>query len=171
MAESLRGALVTLRPTGPGDLPDLVRIRATPEVASRWGTASDMAARVADEISDPGTETLVIEYEGRVVGVIQWWEQTEPMYRHAGIDIYLDPAVHGRGLGTDAVRTLARYLIHERGHHRLAIDPAADNHAAIRCYRKVGFKPVGILRRYERGPDGTWHDGLLMDLLAEELVD
>ncbi|MFO7251542.1 MAG: GNAT family N-acetyltransferase, partial [Actinomycetes bacterium] len=108
MAESLRGALVTLRPTGPGDLPDLVRIRATPEVASRWGTASDMAARVADEISDPGTETLVIEYEGRVVGVIQWWEQTEPMYRHAGIDIYLDPAVHGRGLGTDAVRTLAR---------------------------------------------------------------
>jgi hypothetical protein len=24
------------------------------------------------------------------------------------------------------------------------------------------------MRRYERGPDGTWHDGLLMDLLFEE---
>ena len=148
-----------------------MRIRATPEVASRWGTASDMAAQVADEISDPGTETLVIEYEGRVVGAIQWWEQTEPTYRHAGIDIYLDPAVHGRGLGTDAVRTLARYLIHDRGHHRLAIDPAADNHAGDPLLPKVGFRPVGIMRRYERGPDGTWHDGLLMDLLAEELVD
>ena len=41
--------------------------------------------------------------------------------------------------------------------------------AAIRCYEKVGFRPVGVLRRDERGPDGTWHDGLLMDLLAEEL--
>jgi aminoglycoside 6'-N-acetyltransferase len=27
------------------------------------------------------------------------------------------------------------------------------------------------MRAYERGPDETWHDGLLMDLLAEELVD
>jgi aminoglycoside 6'-N-acetyltransferase len=28
-----------------------------------------------------------------------------------------------------------------------------------------------VMRRYERGSDGTWHDGLLMDLLAEEFVD
>jgi aminoglycoside 6'-N-acetyltransferase len=34
----------------------------------------------------------------------------------------------------------------------------------------VGFRPVGITRRSERGPDGRWHDGLLMDLLAEELA-
>jgi aminoglycoside 6'-N-acetyltransferase len=26
------------------------------------------------------------------------------------------------------------------------------------------------MRKYERGSDGTWHDGLLMDLLAEELI-
>lgn len=74
------------------------------------------------------------------------------------------------GEGADAVRTLARHLLVERGHHRLVIDPAADNGAAIRCYSKVGFQPVGIMRRYERGPDGEWHDGLLMDLIAEELI-
>lgn len=51
------------------------------------------------------------------------------------------------------------------------IGPAADNAAAIRCYGKVGFRPVGIMRSYERGPDGTWHDGLLMDLLAEEITE
>ena len=50
------------------------------------------------------------------------------------------------------------------------IDPAADNVAAIRSYEKVGFRPVGVMRRYERGPDGQWHDGLLMDLLAEDLA-
>ena len=65
---------------------------------------------------------------------------------------------------------LARYLIEERGHHRLTIDPAADNAPAIRAYEKVGFRPVGVMRSYERGPDGTLHDGLLMDLLADELV-
>ena len=50
------------------------------------------------------------------------------------------------------------------------IDPAADNKAAIRLYQALGFQPVGTMRRYERGPDGSWHDGLLMDLLAGELV-
>ena len=49
------------------------------------------------------------------------------------------------------------------------IDPAADNEPAIRCYSAGGFRPVEILRRYELDVDGTgWHDGLLMDLLAEE---
>jgi diguanylate cyclase (GGDEF)-like protein/PAS domain S-box-containing protein len=30
-------------------------------------------------------------------------EETEPRYRHAGIDVFLDPATHGRGLGTEVV--------------------------------------------------------------------
>jgi aminoglycoside 6'-N-acetyltransferase len=129
-----------------------------------------MAAAVAEDLADEEAETLVVEHEGRVVGAIQWSAEDEPDYRHAGIDIYLDPAVHGRGLGTDAVRTLARHLIADRGFHRLVIDPAASNAAAIACYSKVGFRPVGIMRQYERGSDGTWHDGLLMDLLAAELI-
>jgi aminoglycoside 6'-N-acetyltransferase len=28
---------------------------------------------------------------------------------------------------------------------------------------------VGVMREYQREPDGTWSDGLLMDLLAREL--
>jgi hypothetical protein len=56
----------------------------------------------------------------------------------------------------------------EISHHRLTIDPAADNAGAIRAYEKVGFRRVGIMRKYERGPDGIWRDGLLMDLLEEE---
>ncbi|HEX4980685.1 MAG TPA: GNAT family protein, partial [Ilumatobacteraceae bacterium] len=113
---------------------------------------------------------LVIDEADRIVGAIQWQASEDPVYRHAGIDLYVDPAHHGRGLGTDAVRTLARHLIHDHRHHRLVVDPAADNLAAIRCYTKVGFRPVGVMRQYERGPDGTWHDGLLMDLLADELI-
>lgn len=169
MRTVLRGALVTLRPSTVGDIPALATIRTTPEVYARWRGGGDLAAAVAEDLEDPETRTFTIEHGGRVVGAIQWGAEDEPDYRHATIDIYLDPAVHGRGIGTDAVRALARHLIGDHGFLRLVIDPAADNAAAIRCYRKVGFRPVGIMRQYERGPDGSWHDGLLMDLLAEEL--
>ena len=91
-------------------------------------------------------------------------------YRSAGIDLFLTTDAQGRGLGPDAIRAVARYLFEERGHHRLTIDPAAANERAIHAYGKVGFRPVGIMRAYERGPDGSWHDNLLMDLLAGELT-
>jgi aminoglycoside 6'-N-acetyltransferase len=100
---------------------------------------------------------------------VQYSEEATPMYRHAGIDLFLDPETHDRGIGREVVRRVAEHLVNERGHHRLVIDPAADNEAAIRCYAAVGFRRVGVMREYERGPDGTWHDGLLMDLLAGEL--
>ena len=105
-----------------------------------------------------------------MVGSIQYVEEPSPDYRHASIDVFLDPDWHGKGLGTDAVRTLARHLVRDRGHHRLAIDPAVDNIKAIRCYKRVGFREVGVMRSYERGQDGHWHDCLLMDLLKPELT-
>ncbi|MGR8007126.1 GNAT family N-acetyltransferase [Streptomyces hypolithicus] len=170
MQKTLHGAHVTLRPVVSDDIPELAAIRATPEVRATWRGGDDLVAAVMEDLADPDVTTLVIVYEGRTSGAIQWSVEQEPDYRHAGIDIYLAPTVHGRGLGTDAVRTLARHLITDLGHHRLVIDPAADNAAAIRCYTKVGFRPVGIMRAYERGGDGSWHDGLLMDLLAADLT-
>ena len=170
MSGVLRGALVRLRLAEERDIPELVRIRQKPEVFVHWRGGDDMEAAVREDFAEPGSTGYVIEFDGRVVGWIQWQAEEEPDYRHASIDIYVDPAVHGRGVGTDAVRVMCRYLIEEQGHHRLTIDPAASNTAAIRCYSKVGFKPVGVTRLSERGPDGTWHDGLLMDLLAEEFV-
>ncbi|MEU6620985.1 GNAT family protein [Streptomyces litmocidini] len=166
----LRGTAVVLRPSGPGDVPALAAVRSTPEVRARWRGGDDMTAEVVSDLEDSSTHCLTVLHDGRIVGMIQWYAEEEPDYRHAGIDLFLDPSVHGRGLGTDAVRTLARHLVDDLGHHRLVIDPAADNAAAIRCYEKAGFRRVGVMRQYERGEDGTWHDGLLMDLLASELV-
>jgi aminoglycoside 6'-N-acetyltransferase len=162
----LRGERVLLRRGRPEDADRLFQIRNEPEVARRWGS-DDIEEEVREEFI--GTdEGFVIEVDGQVVGAIQYQEENDPMYRHAGMDIFLTTSRHGEGLGTEAVRVLARYLFEERGHHRLTIDPAADNVAAIRAYEKVGFRRVGIMRKYERGPDGTWHDGLLMDMLEED---
>jgi aminoglycoside 6'-N-acetyltransferase len=165
---TLRGERVELRVATPADVDALVRIRECPEVFERWGGA-DLRVETLDAIDDEDLEFLAIVHERRVVGAIQWAPSDDPQYPHASVDLYLDPAVHQRGLGTDAVRTLCAYLLGPAGFHRLVIDPAADNAAAIRCYEKVGFRRVGVLRAYERGPDGTLHDGLLLDLLAGEL--
>jgi aminoglycoside 6'-N-acetyltransferase len=168
---TLHGASVTLRPADRADIPELVRIRQTPEVHRHWRGGDDMVAEVEKDFDEPDSIAHVIELENRVVGWIQYEAEDEPDYRHASLDIYVDPSVHGRGVGTDALRTLARHLIADHGHHRLVIDPAVDNPAAIRSYSKVGFRPVGIMRQAERGNDGTWHDSLLMDLLADELIE
>lgn len=165
----LTGSRVRLEPATRDHIPALAAIRRTPEVRARWRGGDDMVAAVTADFDEPDSTPYVITVSGRVVGWIQWSSEREQDYRHATIDVYLDPAVHGRGLGTDAVRTLAHHIITDHGHHRIEIDPAADNAAAIRCYSKVGFRPIGIRRRAERDEDGSWHDILLMDLLADEL--
>jgi aminoglycoside 6'-N-acetyltransferase len=156
-----------LRRATSDDVEALRAIRDEPEVSRWWGILEpgELEGFVAEDTA------LAIEVDGEVIGAIQYSEEDDPMYRHAGIDVYVTAARHRQGYGSEAVRVLARYLIEERGHHRLTIDPAAANAAAIAAYQKVGFRPVGVMRSYERGPDGTWHDGLLMDLLAEELTE
>ena len=160
-----RRPLVELRPLSASDAPELQRIHATPEVVRWW----DVPAEGFPLTDDPDSTRFTITVDGAVAGLIQFGEETEPRYRHATIDLFLDPALHGRGIGTEALRQLVRRLIDERGHHRITIDPAAANAAAIRAYEKAGFRPVGILRRYERDAHGgDWHDGLLMELVAGE---
>jgi RimJ/RimL family protein N-acetyltransferase len=155
---------VRLRALTEADAPELLRIHRTPEVR-RWWDDPDPGF----PFEDPDVTRLVIEVDGAVAGLVQYWEEPDPKYRHASIDLFLDPALHGRGLGTEALRRAVRILVEDRGHHRVVIDPAAANAAAIRAYEKAGFRRVGILRDYERDADGDgWHDGLLMELLARD---
>ncbi|HEY1450595.1 MAG TPA: GNAT family protein [Solirubrobacteraceae bacterium] len=154
-----------LRPLSRGDEAELLRIHATPEVARWWGEP-EPGFPWSD---DPDSTRLAIELGGALVGMVQFCEELTPRYRHAAIDLFLDPAVHGRGLGSETVARVAQMLFDERGHHRVTIDPAVANAAAIRAYEKAGFEPVGVMRRYEQEPDGpSWRDALLMELLADD---
>jgi aminoglycoside 6'-N-acetyltransferase len=167
---TLVGDLVRIRPGGRADVAPLRAILAEPAVACWWGEPDPVDEIAADLLGDGSSVLLVIEVDGQLAGGIQYHEENTPMYRHAGIDIFVTSRQHGKGIGTEAVGLLAQFLCEQRGHHRLTIDPAAANDRAIRCYEKVGFRRVGVMRRYERGPDGQFHDGLLMDLLSEELT-
>jgi aminoglycoside 6'-N-acetyltransferase len=166
----LRGERVVLRPLTEADVERIVELGADPEVARWWPglTPEEVLPKARGEDEDITVFAIVVD--GEVAGMIQHHEESDPEYRHAGMDLFLGTAFQDRGLGTDTVRTLARHLVRDLGHHRLTIDPAADNERAIRCYEKVGFRRVGVMRKYWRDADGVWRDGVLLDLLASELA-
>ncbi len=155
---------MVLRPLIDADAAELRRIHETPEVSHWWDLPDEDFPW-----DEPEATRFTIEVDGAVAGLIQYGEETEPKYRHAWIDVFLDPALQGRGIGSEAVAKVVRMLIDERGHHRVVIDPAASNLAAVRAYEKAGFERVGIMRRAERDADGQgWRDSLMMELIAGE---
>lgn len=170
-AEPLSGERVHLRPAIVADIPALTEVFSDPTV-NRWWPVTDPEAEARGHVEPEDDRVVwVVEVHGVVVGLIQAHEELEPDYRHAGIDLALLSPAQGRGLGPDAIRVVVRWLFEVRGHHRITIDPSAANANAIRAYAKVGFRPVGVMREYERGPNGSWHDGLLMDLLRSDMSD
>ena len=163
-SNEIRSARLWLRPATHGDADVLRGIRATPEVHRWWGEDPDPNWMTTTSEGAP----YAIVLAERVVGFIQIYENNDPEYRFAGIDLFLHPSVHGQGYGREAVTRMTHHLVHDRGHHRITIDPAADNTRAIACYRACGFREVGVMRLYERNRDGSgWHDGLLMEYVVE----
>lgn len=162
---------MVLRPLADADAEPLAALIAHPEVARWWGVrARDVDFQRASLLEEAAQgASFAIEVDDELVGWLGVDEESDPDYRHASFDIFVDPARHGTGIGPEALRLAARWAFDVRGHHRLTIDPSAGNERAIAVYTSVGFKSVGVMRAYERGPDGTWHDGLLMDMLAGEL--
>ena len=162
-AVTLTGERLVLRRAVASDRRGLGEILSEPEVVRWWGPFDPLTA--FDELGS----SFVIVVDEVVVGWLLFEEEDWWQYRHVAFDIALSTALHGRGYGQEALRVAIRWFV-SRGHHRFTLDPAADNARAIRSYSAIGFKPVGVLRAYEQR-DGAWRDGLLMDLLAEELVD
>jgi aminoglycoside 6'-N-acetyltransferase len=162
----LSGGVVRLTPLAPADGPELTRIHRTPEVSCWWDLPE-----AAFPLDEPESTRLTIRVDGRIGGLIQYAEELDPKYRSASIDIFVAPEVHGHGIGTEAIALVVAHLLGEGGHHRISIDPAADNHAAVRCYTKAGFTPVGVMRLAERDSDGAgWHDVLLMELVVDPVT-
>ncbi|MDZ4170119.1 MAG: GNAT family protein [Coriobacteriia bacterium] len=165
---TLTGRLVTLRPADETELSQLAEALAADANASPWlGTDPSV---ILTWFRGDGVSAFVVDSQGTALGVITFEEELDPDYHAANIDIGLLSGATGRGVGPDALATLVEYLFTVRGHHRVTIDPAVANTRAIRAYERVGFKPVGVMREYERGSDDQWHDNLLMDLLKRELM-
>jgi aminoglycoside 6'-N-acetyltransferase len=157
----VRGERIELTPLAAEDAEALLEIHRAPEVAAWWGSPDE-----GFPFDEPEATRFTIRVDGEVAGLVQFGEEPEAEYRHASIDLFVAPHRHGEGIGTEAIGLVVRHLVEELGHHRITIDPAADNAAAVRCYEKAGFRAVGVMRSAWRDPDGSWRDCLFMELVA-----
>ena len=159
----MRGERVSLEPVRPEHAERLRALRRTPEVARWWEPPADDWPMAME----PHDHAFAIIVDGEVAGYIQFWEEPDPSARHADVDIFLGPEHQDRGLGTEAMRTVVRHLIDDRGHHRITLGTSVDNARAIRTYEKVGFHRVGVMRKSARSHlTGEWEDELLMELVV-----
>jgi RimJ/RimL family protein N-acetyltransferase len=167
----LQGERVRLRALERADLPTMVRWFNDPEVRRRLARVEPMSLaeeeRWFDALLRATTEVVfgIVDDDGVFVGTcglhrIDWRN------RSASLGIVIGDVAHrGRGLGTDAVRTLLRHAFESLGLHRVELEVLADNAPAIRCYEALGFVTEGV-RRDARFLDGAFVDLVFMGLLA-----
>jgi aminoglycoside 6'-N-acetyltransferase len=158
-----RSEKLVLEPTRPEHAERLRALRGTPEVARWWDGPEEGWPLTAE----PDLHKLTILFDGEVAGFVQYWEEPDPSGRHADVDIFLGPGHQDRGLGTEAMRTVVRHLIDERGHHRITLGTSVDNARAIRAYEKIGFRTVGVMRKAALSHlTGEWEDEYLMEYVV-----
>lgn len=161
---------LTLRPVLATDVASLAAILRQPSVARWWFDYDAKQVRKAFVGSD-GDFPFTVEHRGETIGLIRYAETKDPDYRSAKLDIFLGEQAQGKGFGREVLTGMLGYLFDDIGHHRVTIAPRLDNARAVAVYEKVGFRPVGIMRQFERSPDDQWHDGLLMEMLADHFAE
>jgi len=166
---NLRGPRVVLRPAGEDDIPALEDIRREPAVERWWGVLEDgeLAEDLAAENDD--VVILAIEVAGDMVGAIQWYQERTPAFRHAGMDIFLTTRVHGRGIGTEAVRLATRFAFERAALHKLEAGVFVGNVASRCIFEKNGYALEGTIRRAVK-KRGQFVDDWRFGILREEVL-
>lgn len=139
MGLRLHGRLTVVRAATADDADRLVGWHADPEVSRFWDDETYTREEILDRLARGEVESFVVEAAGEPVGYLQAWND---LPGDGGIDMFLVPGARGRGLGPDAARTLSCFLRDERGWPRVTVDPYLWNEAAIRAWRRAGFRDV-----------------------------
>ena len=167
---------LVLRPYLPSDAPATYRYYRRPDVV-QWvpwepWTMSETEARVRQRCSRTTLEqfgsvlSLVVTYEDVLVGDVCLWP-TDDTLQVGEMGWAFDPAHHGRGFATEAVRALIGTAFGPLGMHRVVARVDPRNAPSLNLCRRVGMATEGRLRRHSR-LKGEWVDSVLFGLLDSE---
>ncbi|MEM6286203.1 MAG: GNAT family protein [Bacteroidota bacterium] len=179
---ALRGDRVALRAITEADDPDLLAVFGRGDHLRYWSHAplADLdAAREYREGIEAGTAdrsffqwaiTEAGDTDGRLVGTttLGSWDRDN---RHAEIGFIVRPDVQGRGIATDAVRTVLRFGFAEMGLHRVEADVDPENAGSMRLLKRLGFQREGLFRERWFTWFGERKDSAMFGLLARDFVD
>jgi RimJ/RimL family protein N-acetyltransferase len=90
--------------------------------------------------------------------------------RDAELRLYLGPEFHGKGCGSDAIETMARYAFEDLNLRRVSARCGGFNDASAGLLESLGFQREGRLRE-AAWYRGEYHDMLWYGLLRVEWHD
>lgn len=174
----LSDGVVELRAVAEWDIPDILIAfqddphmhlalgDARPPTGAELGRAVERApveaaagTRLKLTIVEPGGE----DCRGRLgVHAVDW------EHARAELGIWVAPALRGRGVARRALRLGARWLFEACGLERLGLLTTVSNEPMLRAALAAGFVREGVLRSYERDPDGRV-DMVSLSLLPGDL--
>ena len=172
----VRTQRLVLRRLEDGDVARIFAYRSRPDVAE-WigGLATDVDSLV--ERFGEGETAVIVEHEGQLIGdlmvkvqdaygqreVAEHAEATE-----AELGWVFDPAHHGQGLATEAIRALLRICFEELGLRRVVALCFTANEPSWRVMERLGMRREAHNVKDSLHRDHGWQDGYVYALLAEE---
>jgi RimJ/RimL family protein N-acetyltransferase len=172
----VRTERLVLRRLADGDLPRIFAYRSLPDVAEWIGaTASDLET-LTERFGD-GATAVVVEHDGQLIGDLMVklqdaYAQREVTDQAAGTEAELgwtfDPAHHGRGLATEAIRALLDICFDDLGLHRVVAACFTPNEPSWRLMERVGMRREAHHVKNSLHRDLGWQDEYVYALLADE---
>ena len=86
----------------------------------------------------------------------------------ASIGYWVAQGARGRGIASEALRLISRWVLGTFAVERLELVAAPDNEASLRVAENAGFTREGLLRRYVE-IKGTRQDCVMFSLLPDDL--
>ena len=173
----LTTARLTLRPGRSEDAGAIWPWYRLAEV-QEWTTTLSPTLEAHQEHWDDGLGSAVVAlHDGAVVAVGKVerqdaWSQSDMAAQAAGqqaeLGWVLDPAMQGRGLGTEFAAALVRVAFDGLGVRRIEAACFAENRASRRVMEKIGLRLEGVYREESLHRSGRWLDGMSYALLAGE---
>ncbi len=144
---------ITIEPMREEHLPEVMRIERR---VFQPGWSEEAFRR---DLRNPAALYLILRMDGKIVGYAGGWFIVDEFHI---TNIAVEPEYQQQGFGR---RLLHRLLAtaRERGMRRATLEVRANNTPAQNLYKKFGFRPVGIRKRYyDDGEDALimWLDDL-----------
>ena len=123
-------------------------------------TPKTWRARLTDRVG----KMLFAEIDGELVGMIGVFHEKQKKVRHHAviISVFVQPRHRGKGISKLLFRDMLKHIRKRKSTRKikLAVTPGQD--AALRLYKRFGFKVVGKLKK-ELRVGKKFHDELIME--------
>lgn len=110
---------------------------------------------------------FALDDSDQVIGMLgAYWVQ-KPKLKHIGnvFGVFVKPEFRGKGIGTNMLMELIKELRKVPQLKKLKLEVVADEIPAIKLYKKVGFKEIGISKEDLFQPEtNTYSDLLIMEM-------